>query len=296
MDLRHLITYVKVVECSSFTRAAEALGYTQSSITAHLQLLEADLGVSLLDRQGRTFKLTEAGRGIYEGAVEILRIIENLNETKYLNGPITGSLKIAAPESMMKDKLEPILTEFINTHQRVSLTISNYTCNAAYQKLVEGECDLALIFLPLYSDSRLDVKPISIEPLVMVASTKCDEMAFNEFVEKQVLKTPLIVNELDCIYRNMIEQYLIDHGIASSRKIEIWGVETIKRLVMDGVGISLLPENCVRTEIQSGQLKCIALRPSINPIKMYLVYLKDRPLTRVAQTFIEAVSRIEPLT
>lgn len=293
MDFRHLITYVRVVECGSYTRAAEALGYTQSSITAHLQQLEADLCIQLFERHGRAIKLTEAGRGIYDGAVEILKIVDNLNEAKYLDGPLKGKLSIAAPESMMKDKLEPILNKFIREHQQISITVSNHTCLTTYRRLIEGECDLALIFLPLYNDEKLEVTPISIEPLVMVASAKCEETELNEFVNKYVLTMPLIVNEIDCIYRTSMEQFLIDNGIAASRKIEIWGLETTKRLVIDGVGISLLPENCVRTEIESGVLKCIRLSPSINPMKLYLAYLKGRQLSRLAQAFIKELQKIE---
>jgi len=91
----------------------------------------------------------------------------------------------------------------------------------------------------------------------MVASPKLMEKEFSDLVNQHVLTVPLIINEKDCFYRTSLEQYLRDKGISCSQKIEIWSIESIKRMVMSGIGISLLPETCFRKEIESGELKVI---------------------------------------
>jgi len=289
MDLKHLKTFVKIVDTGSFTGAAEALGYTQSNITAHFQQLESELGTPLLDRAGRKLSLTEAGHEVYLRAVEMLNIAENMNEIKNLNGPLTGSLRIAAPESMMAEMIEPVIKSFFSEHKQVSLTIANCTCNDAYCQLTEGECDLALMFLPVRNDANLEIVPIKEEPLALIAPYNLNTDRLEDFVAHNALSVPLIVNEKECCYRTGFEQYLIDKKISCNQKIEIWGIESTKRLVRDGVGISVLPEVCARSEIESCDLKCIKLDPEIKPITLYLVFFKDRYRTRATEAFINAM-------
>jgi DNA-binding transcriptional LysR family regulator len=287
MDLKHLKTFVKIVDSGSFTGAAEALGYTQSNITAHFQQLEAELGMPLLDRAGRKLSLTEEGREVYRRAVEMLNIAENMGEIKDLNGPLTGSLRIAAPESMMATTIEPVLKSFFSQNKQVSLAIANCTCDDAYQKLIEGECDLALMFLPVRNDVNLEIIPIREEPLALIAPFSLNKNKLDDFVAQDALAVPLIVNEKECCYRTGFEQYLIDRKISCTQKLEIWGIESTKRLVRDGVGISVLPESCAAREIEAGDLKRIKLDPEIKPVTLYLVYFKNRYRTRVARAFID---------
>jgi len=74
LELRHLKTFKVVADTGGFTRAAEALGYAQSTITSHIQALERELDRPLFDRLGKTVVLTSAGERLYEYAAQILRL------------------------------------------------------------------------------------------------------------------------------------------------------------------------------------------------------------------------------
>ena len=73
MEVRNLVTFLKVTELKSFSRAAEALDYSQSAVTVQIQQLERELGVPLLARDRHTVALTPAGQTLLTGAEDLLR-------------------------------------------------------------------------------------------------------------------------------------------------------------------------------------------------------------------------------
>lgn len=80
MEIRQLITFEKIVELGSFTKAANHLGYTQSTITTHIQDLEKSLGVKLFDKVGRKNVLTSAGKELILYTKELLQIVDKINQ------------------------------------------------------------------------------------------------------------------------------------------------------------------------------------------------------------------------
>jgi molybdenum-dependent DNA-binding transcriptional regulator ModE len=80
MEMRHLKTFKVITETGGFTRAAEVLGYAQSSVTAHIKALEAELGTPLLDRIGKRVILTQAGERLLPYANEVLRIYDRIHD------------------------------------------------------------------------------------------------------------------------------------------------------------------------------------------------------------------------
>src|SRR3954468_12336835 len=90
MDLRHLLTFQTIVERGSFLQAAETLQYAQSTISLHIQQLEATLGIELFARHGKRVQLTEAGRLLYDEAKQILGRVDALHQT--MAGLLSGEV------------------------------------------------------------------------------------------------------------------------------------------------------------------------------------------------------------
>lgn len=96
MELRHLHTFKTVAEVRGFTRAAELLGYAQSSITAQIQFLEEEVGAPLFNRLGKKITLTEAGKRLLPYACEILKLHDSALETTKESGIPSGTIVIGA--------------------------------------------------------------------------------------------------------------------------------------------------------------------------------------------------------
>ncbi|MEH7275824.1 LysR family transcriptional regulator [Neobacillus vireti] len=99
MEIRHFVTFNKVIEMGSFTQAAEHLGYSQSTVTSHIQALEEYLGAPLFDRLGRKVKFTEIGKKLLPYTQEILDTYGKIESITSDEKDIRGTLKIAAPFS-----------------------------------------------------------------------------------------------------------------------------------------------------------------------------------------------------
>ncbi|MED0674399.1 LysR family transcriptional regulator [Aneurinibacillus thermoaerophilus] len=96
MEIRHLNTFKAVIQTGSFTKAAELLNYSQSTVTFHIKAIEEELGTPIFDRIGKRIFLTEAGEKLLPHAIQILNVFRNVKEATGEHGEIKGQLKITA--------------------------------------------------------------------------------------------------------------------------------------------------------------------------------------------------------
>ena len=155
MEIRHFVTFKKVIETGSFTQAAEHLGYTQSTVTSHIQALEEHLGAPLFDRMGRKVSLTDIGNKLLPYTQEILDTYGKIERITSDGEEMRGELKIAAPESLTVYRLEPILREFRKKFPHVSIRLTNATCGDNKKAILNGNADIAFVMLPQMQDSDL---------------------------------------------------------------------------------------------------------------------------------------------
>lgn len=116
MELRNIKSFIKVAEFENFSKAAEVLGYAQSTITLQIQQLEQELGVNLFDRIGKRVLLSEKGRAFLSYANDMVQLEAEAIETVSENTTPTGTLRIGTIESIASSFLPkyatlPILQE-----------------------------------------------------------------------------------------------------------------------------------------------------------------------------------------
>lgn len=287
MEIRHFVTFKKVVEMGSFTQAAENLGYTQSTVTSHIQALEEHLGAPLFDRMGRKMNLTDIGNKLLPYTQEILVTYGKIESITSDGEEMSGELKIAAPESLTVYRLEPILREFRKKFPHVSISLTNATCGDNKKAILNGNADLAFVMLPQMQDSDLIVHPLLDEPIVLVGSPDCSLNIIDERYENQKISECLITNEKECSYRRIFEEYLGEQRIVPSSTMELWSIEAIKRCVMSGLGISYLPLMTVKEEIQELTLKIIPCVGDFKQIFSQVAYHKNKWISPALTMFIE---------
>jgi DNA-binding transcriptional LysR family regulator len=287
MEIRHFVTFNKVIEMGSFTLAAEHLGYTQSTVTSHIQALEEHLGVPLFDRLGRKVRLTEIGKKLIPYTQEILDTYGKIESITSEEKDIRGILKIAAPESLTVYRLEPILREYRKEFPHVSIRLSNASCGENKKAIVDGSADVAFVMLPQFEDSDLFIHPLMNEPIVLVGSPDCSLNSLPKNYENQKLSECLITNEKEGSYRRIFEEFLRDRGIVPSSIMELWSIEAIKRSVMSGLGIAYLPLMTVQDEIKEGKLKIIPCEADLKQIYSQVVYHKKKWIFPALSSFIE---------
>lgn len=115
MEIRHLQTFITIVEVEGFTKAAERLGYAQSTITSHIQILENELGGALFDRLGKKIVLTNLGKELVPYVKQMLQIYKEIKGIKSEHNDVSGDLIIGAGESLSIYRLGKILKEYKKT-------------------------------------------------------------------------------------------------------------------------------------------------------------------------------------
>ncbi|ARC76522.1 LysR family transcriptional regulator [Bacillus licheniformis] len=282
MEIRHLITFQTIVEMGSYTGAASKLGYTQSTITTHIQALEHEIGGALFTYEKRNLKLTQLGRELMPLAEELL---STHNQIKNLQSAheVKGVLKVAAPESLTIYRLGPIIREYSLKYPHVKLKLSNGTCGQNQVDLLSGNVDVALMVYPEIELDKCIRYTLAEEKIVLVGSSEGPE----DLEEYQ--KHFFITNEEDCSYQTMFEKYLLKNDIHYFPTMELWSIEAIKQTVMSGLGFSVLPYITVKDEVESGKLKILPHSQYLDPLYSQMLIKKKKWQLPAVDAFADLV-------
>lgn len=255
MELKYLQTFKTIIEEGSFTKAAEKLNYTQSTITFQVGQLEQELSVKLFERVGRRMMLTKAGKQLFPYVNDVLTSIGRLQCFKNDLAEYKGTLKIGAGESLLCYQLPPILKEFHNRAPNAKILLQSMNCYDIRNELLNGTLDIGVFYENVggFGDN-LTTFPFGNYTMTLVAAPEIKK-DFPDFITpNQNIPLPMIINEQNCIFRQIFEQYLQRKSIILDHTIELWSIPTIKNLVKSGVGISYLPTFSVQDELKRGEL------------------------------------------
>lgn len=289
MEIRHLQTFIAIVELDGFTKAAEHLGYAQSTITSHIQILENELGEALFDRLGKKVILTNVGKELVPYAKQMLYVYkEIMNLTSDQKG-VTGDLIIGAGESLTIYRLGQILKEYKKSFPNVNIILKDSICSDLRNKLYSGELDIIITIEPRIADANLVVENLKDESMVIIGAPDADLEFFSAWSESQEAKESIIFSEKGCSFRIAFENYLKEKKIRYVNPLEFSSIEAIKKCVMNGLGISLLPLYAVSNEITEGSLKMIEVPESFEKFRTQLAYHKNKSISLPMRKFMEIV-------
>jgi LysR family transcriptional regulator, regulator of the ytmI operon len=241
MEFRHLQTFQAIVREGSFLKASEQLQYAQSTITLHIQQLEAELGVKLFSRRGKRTELTVAGRTLQEHADLLLHRAANLQQTMTdLVAGEAGHLRIGSIEPVASVHLPAILVQFCHQLPKVRLTLEVGVTQAISQRVANGVLDLA-ICSPPNANLGLTFELLFQDPISLLIQKTHHLATLDEIPVSLLVEERLILTEEHCPYRNILEKALLSHGINPFSGIEVMSLEALKQMVGHGLGIGVMP-------------------------------------------------------
>lgn len=301
MELRQLRVFRAVAQRMSFTRAAEELGYAQSSVTAQVKSLERELGVSLFDRLGRGISLTDAGRQLLWHAKGLLELEERARAEVTGGGEPTGTLRVSAPETLTTYRLPPVLASFRERHPSVSLVFypnpTGTLDGRLERELREGAVDVAFVIEEpgRGGGQEIHYETLGVERLVLVAPPDHPLCHAEEVRPEDLSRETLLLTEKGCGYRSMFERGLESSGVRLDLAVEFASGEAIKRCVASGMGLAVLSEVSVRREIERGELARLAWSWSRFFVESRLVYHRDKWISPAISAFLQtARSALQP--
>ncbi|MDR3586978.1 MAG: LysR family transcriptional regulator [Desulfosporosinus sp.] len=291
LELRHLFTFIAVVEVGGFTRAATKLGYAQSSVTAQIQALEAELEMPLFDRLGKRNILTDAGQRLLPYAQEITKMHNLAKNALRSDTAFAGTLTIGAPESLAAFRLPGIIREYKSRYPKVKIILKPGVCWELHDLIRSGELDLAFLLQPETEERDLHIETLVHEKMALIAPPGHPLVSY-EYVEPAHLKDETILHtEPGCTYRALFEQYLNSHGIFPDPDLEFWSIEAIKNCVMSGLGLSFLPLITVQNEVRAGKLMLLAWDDKPQRLATQIAYHKKKWISPALREFLLLVGQ-----
>jgi len=292
VEIRHLKAFLAVSRLSSFSKAADRLGYAQSSVSAQIKILEDELGVQLFDRLGRSILLTQAGERLMPYAE---RIIDLADETRAEIGGGSepeGSLTIRVPESLGVYRLAPVIYEFGSLFPRIRLNLMNCAHETLQKELRNGAIDLAFLLAESFQGADLAVEALGSERLVLVASPR-NGLARKSLVRtRDLAKETLFLSKVDCSYRRLFEGILGEEGIPLEATRTFHSVAFLKRCVMAGSGITILPEVTISDEIAKRELARLRWEEGDLEVSVLMIWCKARWVSPALNAFMQITRRV----
>ncbi|MEO1004367.1 MAG: LysR family transcriptional regulator [Cyanobacteria bacterium J06638_38] len=241
MEFRHLKTFQTILETGSFLQAAEKLQYAQSTITLHIQQLEAELGVKVFLRQGKKIQLTPAGKALESHANFLLQRAALLHQEMIeLVAGKTGHLRIGSIEPVASLRLPKLLVQFCRQHPKVRLTLETGVTQVISQGVAEGKLDLAICSPPT-AKLGLNFSPLFYDSMALL-TPQGHRLSKLEMIEVEDLAAErLILTEVNCPYRQVFEQEITARGINPYCGLEIMSFKALKAMVASGLGIGVMP-------------------------------------------------------
>jgi DNA-binding transcriptional LysR family regulator len=284
LDLRNVRAFSTVAREGSFTRAAAVLHYAQSSITAQIQSLEAQLGIPLLDRLSTGVELTAAGEGFLLYADRLLSLACEACESVQSSAEPTGTLTLSACESVLTYRLPEVLSTFQDRYPKVKVELHAPGICEAGPPLGPG-VDLAVSISAPVNDAQLIAELLIKEPVCAVV-TKEHPLAGRKSIKPQdLVSEQWLLTEESCSYRALFENALSAAGIRPSRTLQFASVEAIKQCAKARMGIAVLPHMVVKDDLENQTLVLVPWpSPQLN-VYTQLVRRKEKWFSPPMQGF-----------
>ena len=254
INLHHLRLFTAVVREGGFTRAAAKLNLSQPAISKSLNELERQLDVDLLDRSGRSIRLTDAGRTLFARASELFGVERAAEqELRELRGLKRGTLRIAASTTIATYMLPHYLGRFHTRHPRVRIQTTSANTRTVLRMLLEFRVDVALVEGPV-SNPRVVVHPWRDDELIVIAPPDHPLRSVPSVTVQMLANESFLVREPGSGTRTVTEQALARHGVRLGNTMRVGGTEAIKQAVAARLGLAIVSRAAAADQLALGRI------------------------------------------
>jgi DNA-binding transcriptional LysR family regulator len=287
MELRQLEYFVTVVEEANFTRAAARLHVAQPGVSAQVRRLERELGEELLDRSGRTVRLTEVGAAVLQYARAALGAVSGARDVvAEFTGLVRGHVTVGMVSSMSTHAVDlpGLLADFHRTHPAVEITLSEAGSGLLLDGLRAGRLDVAFAGLAADPPPGVEVQVITDEPLVAIVGlddplATTDTITLEELAGRALIGLPLGTGIRACV-----EDAFAAAGLRPHVAFEAGDPRLLAQLAGRGLGVAVLPESVMAG--RTSELHAIALRPGVRG-RLAFAWRSEGPAGPAARTFVD---------
>ena len=293
MELRNLTTFIHVAELGSFTKAAEQLDYSQSTVSFQIKQLEDELGCLLFERINHTITLTEKGRELVSYAHQIRSLTDDLKESLETEKEISGHIHVVTPDSVCEEMINSHYIDFHTKYPSISVRFTTGDSAVMLHMLDHNEADVILTLdHHLYNKDYVIAKEEQL-PMHFVASSSSKFAGTECLSIRDIINEPFILTEYGQGYRRVFDRELAKKSLEITPVLEIGRTDIITSLIAQSNMISFLPDFVTKSLIESGELCYLDVCDVNIDIWKQLIYHKNKWMSKSLKTFIEYIKSNE---
>ena len=279
VDLKNLKTFLYAAELSSFTRAAERLGFSQPTVTFQIKQLERELDTHLFERVRHTVKLTEEGRAVLRYAYQIDKLTTELDtELRSEQGVPTGHVRLAMADSLC-DRMDGAFRDFWSRYPGIRLKITAAGTGEMFRLLNHNDVDLVLTLDGRIYDAEYTLIHEERAGTHFVAAAD-HPLAGRRIGVRELMACPFLLTEKGMSYRRLLDEGLAARSLEIIPALETGNVGLICRLAEQGAGCSFLPDYATEEAVAAGRLARLAVEDFEIDIWKQLFCHRDKWISR----------------
>ena len=288
MQLESLKMFCDVVETGSFSRAAQLNHVTQSAVSQQIRALENRYEQKLLSRSARQVTPTPAGERLFRGCKEILaRFGEVEQEIREQSAEVVGTCTVSTIYSVGLHELQNIQKRLLKTHPKVNMRLIYRRSDQVYDDVILGAAEIGVVAYP-QPRAGVDVVPFRDDRLAVVCAPSHPLAGKSKISLTALSEIPFIAFDREAPTRKALDRIFREKGVELEPVMEMDNVETIKRAVEMGVGVSILPAATVQHEVSQGTLVARPFADGNYTRPIGLLVRKGKYLDRASQAVLDA--------
>ena len=290
MEIRNLITFLKVTELQSFSRAADALDYSQSAVTVQIQQLERELNVQLFDRIGKTVSITQYGKDFVAYARDVVSAVSRASSFACDHTQLTGTVRVGTLNSMLTASFSDIVPAFHDRFPHVIAQLHADTIVSLKEKLIKNELDLIYTLDEQVFDTQF-VKMSEAEEDIVVVTNIQNPLVRQPVVRlADLVKHPFILMNRSNVYRDLFDRELARQNLTVQPFLELEDDVLALRLISENpTYLSVLPRYTVNKSIHQKELAVIPVADCEIPQWRQVLYHKNKVLTPQIQGMLDVI-------
>ena len=292
MDLHQIEIFCSLMKSRSFSKAAEALYLTQPTVSGHIKNLEAELGVTLLDRIGKRLVPTDAGEVLFRSGQKLLVLRdETRQEIASLAGTITGLLKIGASTIPGAYVIPAYIGSFKKRYSSAYLQLFIDDSARVTESVLKGDLHIGFVGA-CTADPRLEIHAFLKDELV-VAVTPNHPWARKKYITLDaIVKESFVMREKGSGTRRIMEERFEKAGVSSAELhcvAVVGSSDAVLQSVKAGLGISILSIRALQDDIKAHRLAAVRIKGIPLERNFYVIQLKGRSRSPLCRAFLNTI-------
>lgn len=294
MDMKNINTFIYTAELGSFTKAAELLGYSQSTVSFQIRQLEEELGTVLFERINRTVALTDRGKEILRYAHRMKQLAGEMQEMVQPKQEVRGHLRIAMSDSLCEEIAEKLFILLQQKYPEVTMKIVIAGTDEMFRLLNQNQVDFVYTLDRHIYHSDYVIVTESREAVHFVTGYQNRLSRKNQILLEDLICQPFILTEKEMSYRKLLSEYLASRSLEIQPVFEVGNTELICRMLEKNTSVvSLLPDYVTEKAVREKRLIRLDVKDFQLEIWKQLLYHRDKWISPQMQAFMNVIKEVQ---